>query len=212
MKKIIIIIVIGLSLLALHCKRTTEQIMMKRIDETSLYDISRIIKIDVIDTLYQSNIDEALKLDTLRLEFLKDKYQLFDSLKNEVRKTPRPDRSDTNRMKYNKSVFDSLMTYERWIEMVNDKNRLHQRIGSYYNNKTDITGYRVIVHYKDGRTNDFVIQSDYTLLCPYFMYEPVDSIFKFRPDFRRHEQRPNRPNQRRMPIDRPRGYLPRVVE
>lgn len=201
MKLIIVILsVVVLSMLTVHCKMSTEQKMIKRINETSLYNRSRIIKVDVLDTIYQSDIDRYLKLDTIKLEFLNYRYQIFDSLKDEVRRKQGPDFND----KYSKSVFDSLMMYDRWIEMVKDKDRTYERISSY--NENDIIGYRVVVQYKDGRTNDITIQSDYTFLCSYFMFEPIDSMIKFTPDFRRHGPRTNRPDFRRMSIDRPRDF------
>jgi hypothetical protein len=167
--------------------------MADRIEVTSFYNDSRIVKIDVLDTIYQKDLDEVMRLDTIRLEFLKERLSEFDSLKDVVRRTPRPINSDSIGGVYVKGVFDSLMMYDRWVDMMNGRNRLYERMNYYGNNKTDIVGYRVVVHYKNGRVNNFVIESDYSVVCPTFMLEPIDSVISFRPN-----------TMRRPPMRRPR--------
>ena len=191
-----IIVLLGALLFTYNCTRSTEQKMIRQIRSDNYYNRSRIVNLKIINIIHQGEVDSALKADTLRLSFLKEKYNIFNSRKDSLRRSHRPEHIDIIKMKYIKSIFDSLGIYDRWIEMVNKKSQLYETININYNEK-DISGYRVLVHYKNGRTNNLILTSDYHILCPSFMLEPVDSIFKFRSNMMR------RPNRMEMNIPRP---------
>ena len=178
-----ILILIGVVVLTFQCTRSKEEIMATEINNSSLYNRSKIISVDVLDTIYQKDVELALKMDTIRLEFLKRHFERLSSTKDSVRRLSRLNNNDTIVRKYVRSVFDSISRYERWTEMVNKKSQMYEELYDYYYSDTaDLRGYRVLVHYKDGRTNDFIITDKYQVICPSFMIEVNDSMFNFRPN------------------------------
>lgn len=190
-----ILVLLGFLVLAFQCKKSTEEKIIEKIKFAGIYDRAKIVKLDIIDTIYQKDIELKLKIDTMRLEYLKERYDVFSSKRDSIRRTPRPQHIDTIKMKEIKSIFDSLMVYERWIEIVDRQSDYYERLYAFYYNPNDIRGYRVIIHHKDGRTNDLIIEDDYRVLCPSFMLEPIDSLIKFRPN--EYRKRPQRPTIRR---------------
>jgi hypothetical protein len=181
-----IIIILGFLILFSLCKKSTEEKIIEKIDLVNNYYDSKIVNLEIIDTIYQKDIISKLKMDTLRLEYLKERREIFSNKIDSLRKTSRPKHIDSIKMMNDRFIIDSLMIYDNWIDFIYEQNDYYQILYNFYDNSDDIKAYRVIIHYKNGRINDLIIKSNYGILCSSFLFEPIDSIIKFRPnDYRK---------------------------
>ena len=208
-----ILVVIGFIFLSYHCVRSPEWKMKDKIESTSYYD-NKVYKVEILDTIFQNQVDSAMKIDSLILVSLQDKMENFTIEMVDMRKRPRPSFSDSIKIKHFKSLFDSIRYYEREISLVDSRYNHYNDISdvNYYNYidyRNDIRGYRVSIYNKNGRVSDFIIKQDYSILCPSFMIDPPDST----EDFMFDRPRLNEKNEGKRPprFKRPRQILPRVV-
>lgn len=182
-----ILVVVVCSLFVHGCSISTETQMKRKLRLTGFYN-NDITKIDVTDTIFLTEVDSALKADTIRLNFLKERVKEFEQTVDSIRKTPRPEHPDPIKTKYIREVFDTLMTYNRLVDVMNERELLYQRMNRNYYDNYLIRGYRVTIHFEDGKTNEVILDNDYSFVCSSFMFDPLDSVLRFRP--RQHRRMP----------------------
>ena len=209
-----ILVLVGIIFLSFHCVRSTQGKIIQGIKSNSYYDDVKIDSVQVLDTIFQSEIDLIMKSDSLMLVSLRIKFKDFETEIANTRKGPRPDFRDTVKIQHFKSLFDSARHYDREISMIDNRYDKYDKITdvNYYNYvdyRNDIRGYRVRIYNRNGRVNEFIIKQDYSMLCPTFIIDPPDSI----PDFRFDRPRPNETERKRPPrFERSGKNLPRVVK
>ncbi len=200
--------------LSYHCVRSTEWKMKYKIESTSYYD-KKILKVEILDTIFQNQIDSVMKIDSLTLISLKTKLKNLQLEIGDLRKQPRPTFVDSVKIIHFKTLFDSIREYERETSIVDSRHKHYNEITdvNYYNYidyKNDIRAYRVSIYNKNGRVSEYIIKQDYTILCPSFMIDPLDSTN----DFMFQRPQLNEKNEGRRPprFERPRKDLPGVVK
>jgi hypothetical protein len=136
----------------------TQDKLTRKIKRENTFE-PKIENVQIIDTIYQSDINLAMSIDSLEMKVLEKQL-------NTLRKTI-PKIKNLNKEKRN-SFYKTLHNTEKQLDGVKDRLK-HCEYLDISSNEMNINGYVIKLEF-NGHLNESVINTEFKLLGPSFMF------------------------------------------
>lgn len=149
--------------------------MIKSIKKTVYFSTVHINKVEIIDTIYQREVDSITLIDSSKLKIYRRELKELNIKKDSLRRIPNKNFG---------KIFDDIRQQEFKIEIVSNREDGYNQI-NFYLTKNEICGYKILIYYND-QIDKFIISKDYKLICPAFILDTDDD--KPLPPHLKHKQ------------------------
>lgn len=148
------------------CKFSYEKKIIHEIKRTNYFKDLHISKIQIVDTIFQNDVNLSIKLDSIKLSNLEYKLKKLNLTKDSLKIAPKKDLSDRN--EYFENIFYNIRHYERKILISENRQENYQKIN--YQDQDSICGYKILIYYNKN-IDEFIISKYYELICPSFILD-----------------------------------------
>jgi len=158
-KKLFII----LSLILFSCSSPEQKIIQSFKNDRPHHSRIKITGASIYDTLYLNDVLDSISFYENKTRYIRQQLDGVNSFRDSVIKL---NYSDSTRRLIFRKYFDNIRRLERELDRTSHKQMIRY---SFYNTHDSICGYLVKI-YAERDTFDFVVMSNYNILCPTFVF------------------------------------------
>ena len=147
------------------CTSSPENKIAREIKKTDYFKTVHISNVQIIDTIFQKNINLSNTLDSSKLINLNRELKRLNQIKDSLRLISK---IDSSKIDYIEDIFNDIRHCERKISIIENRQENYQKIN--YQDQNSICGYKIIIYYKK-EIDEFIISRYYKLICPAFILD-----------------------------------------